>query len=139
MNTEKFNIYSSFIFMELSYISKKFRDLISKKFKDLSEVYINLLTSTSDDSRKHIVSLYASNESVLKPVLHQYLLDNESEFNWTDFLNKYDITPVAGKIFRIKKSDEDYMNFTNRMQSERWIFSYMSVAVDKDEYVIFFA
>ena len=125
--------------MELSYISKKFRDLISEKFKDLSEVYINLLTSTSDDSRKHIVSLYASNESVLKPVLHQYLLDNESEFNCTDFLNKYDITPVAGKIFRIKKSDEDYMNFTNRMQSERWIFSYMSVAVDKDEYVIFFA
>lgn len=139
MDNEKFNVYSSLIFVELLYTSKKFVTKLSENYSELHDIIKKLIESPSTENQEHIISLYSHNENNLKSFLHSYLKENESEFNWTNFLNKYEVTPVAGRFFKIDKTDQAYYDFVEKMKAERWVFSYMSVAVDADEYIIFFA
>lgn len=139
MDNEKFNTYSSLIFVELSFTSKQFIDAITDKFPDLSEVFLKLVGSKESSSKTHLLNLYDHNKSTLEPFLHDFLKDNESTFNWTSFLNKYDVNPVAGRFFKIEKTEEAYMEFVKTMHRDRWAFSHMSVLSEESQYIIFFA
>lgn len=139
MDTEKFNTYASMVFVELSFSSKQFVNEITTKFPDLSEVFIKLVSSVGDESQTHLLNLYTHNKDTLEPFLHDYLKNNEGTFNWTSFLDKYEVTRVAGKFFKIEKTETAYMEFVKTMQRDRWAFSHMSVLSEADTYTIFFA
>lgn len=139
MDTEKFNTYASMVFVELSFTSKNFAKTLIGEFKELSSGFSGLIATPSAESQKHLQTLFHHNEEKLKSFLHDYLKNNSGEFNWTTFLDKYDVYQVAGKFFKIDKTETAYMEFVKRMRTERWVFSYMSVATDADNYTIFFA
>ena len=67
------------------------------------------------------------------------LTKNENEFNWTTFLDKYEVLPVAGRLFKIEKTEQAYADFVERMKNERWVFSIMNVISDENSYTILFA
>ena len=139
MNDEKFNTYASLVFVELSFTSKKFVKALAKEFKELAELFQGLITSPTNENQDHLQKLFHHNEEKLKIFLHDYLKKNSTEFNWTTFLDKYDVNPVAGKFFKIEKTEKAYMDLVLRMRAERWVFSYMSVVSEPDNYIIFFA
>ena len=139
MNTEKFNTYASLVFVELSFTSKKFADALIDEFTELAEGFRSLIANPNEESQSHLQALFQHNEEKLKSFLHEYLKDNSTEFNWTTFLDKYDVTPVAGKFFKIDKTEEAYMEFVLRMRTERWVFSHISITSEPDNYTIFFA
>lgn len=139
MDNEKFTTYASLIFIELSFTSKKFVKELEDQYKELHEIISKLVATPSKENQEHLENLYTHNEESLKKYVHAYLLKNENEFNWTTFLNKYEVTRVAGKFFKIEKTNEAYAKFVNTMREERWVFSFMSVAAEDDCYTIFFA
>lgn len=139
MDTEKFNTYSSVIFIELLYTSKKFLNKIKEDYEELYEIIKELVKSPSDENQEYLKSLYFHNENELKNFINSYLKENESEFSWTTFLKKYESVRVAGKFFKIDKTEKAYKEFVDNMSKSRWSFNYMSVAVENDKYVIFFA
>jgi hypothetical protein len=139
MDNEKLNTYSSLIFIELVFTSKKFLSEIKKNFEKLHEVIETLTKSNSEENQEHLKSLFFHNEEKLKSFLNDFLKRNESEFNWTTFLNKYEVVHVAGRFFKIDKTEEAYKSFVIDMKKNRWAFNYMSVTSEDDKYVIFFA
>lgn len=139
MNTEKFNTYASLVFVELSFTSKKFAEALIDEFKELAKGFRSLISTPSAESQNHLQALFEHNEEKLKLFLHDYLKNNSNEFNWTTFLDKYDVNPVAGKFFKIDKTEKAYMEFVMRMRTERWVFSHISITTDADNYTIFFA
>lgn len=139
MDTEKFNTYSSLVFVELAFTSKKFIQALSNDFKDLHEVITKLVSTPSSENQEHLQNLFAHNEVSLKKYLHDYLTQNENEFNWTTFLDKYEVLPVAGRLFKIEKTEQAYADFVERMKNERWVFSIMNVISDENSYTILFA
>ena len=54
-------------------------------------------------------------------------------------LNKYEVIPVAGRLFKIEKTEKAYAEFVQRMKNERWVFSFMNVTSDEASYTILFA
>ena len=40
-------------------------------------------------------------------------------------------------LFKIEKTEQAYADFVQKMKTDRWVFSFMNVAVDADSYVIF--
>lgn len=139
MDNEKLNTYSSLIFIELVFTSKKFLSEIKKNFEKLHEVIETLTKSHNEENQEHLKSLFFHNEEKLKSFLNEFLKRNESEFNWTTFLNKYEVVQVAGRFFKIDKTEEAYKSFVIDMKKNRWAFNYMSVTSEDDKYVIFFA
>ena len=139
MDNEKFNTYCSLIFVELSFTSGKFVEELATKYKELHDVIVKLVSTPTQENQEHLQNLFAHNEESLKKYVHDYLLANETEFNWTTFLNKYEVVPVAGRMFKIEKTEQAYADFVQKMKTDRWVFSFMNVAVDADSYVIFFA
>ena len=139
MDNEKFNTYSSLIFVELAFTSKKFVKELADNFKELHGVIAQLIETPSSENQYHLQNLFAHNEESLKKYLHEYLLANESELNWTTFLNKYEVIPVAGRLFKIEKTEKAYAEFVQRMKNERWVFSFMNVTSDEASYTILFA
>ena len=139
METDKFNIYAYFIIVELSFTSKKFVESLTEEFPELASGFKSLASLPGDESQTHLESLFQHNEDKLKTFLNQYLKDNESDFNWTTFLDKYEVTPVAGRFFKIDKTEDAYMEFVSQMRDNRWVFSHMSVTSDENNYTIFFA
>ena len=139
MDTEKFNTYASLVFVELSFTSKKFANSVTEQFKDLADIFQQLIKTPSEESQQHLQNVFHHNEEKLKSFLHEYLLKNSNEFNWTTFLNKYDVYPGAGQFFKIEKTEEAYREFVVNMGKQRWVFTHMSVASDNDNYIIFFA
>ena len=112
---------------------------IKKNFEKLHEVIETLIKSSSEENQEHLKSLFFHNEEKLKSFLNDFLKRNESEFNWTTFLNKYEVVQVAGRFFKIDKTEEAYKSFVVDMKKNRWAFNYMSVTSEDDKYVIFFA
>ena len=139
MQSEKFNTYSSLIFVELSFTSGNFNKALVSEFPELADIFKKLTLTPSSESQTHLESLFKHNEDSLKSFLNDYLKENENEFNWTTFLDKYDVTPVAGKFFKIEKTEKAYLDFVHTMQEQRWVFSHMSIAIDKDNFILFFA
>lgn len=139
MDNEKFNTYCSLIFVELAFTSTKFVKQLSEKYKELHDVIVKLVETPSVENQEHLQSLFGHNEESLKKYVHDYLLANESEFDWTTFLDKYEVTPVAGRFYKIDKTEQAYSDLIQKMKTERWVFSYMSVAVEDNSYVVFFA
>ena len=139
MDTEKFNTYASLVFVELSFTSKKFADTLIGEFKELADGFSSLIATPTEESQGHLQTLFHHNEERLKSFLHDYLKNNSNEFNWTTFLDKYDVYPVAGKFFKIDKTEEAYMDFVLRMRTERWVFSHISMTESSEHYTIFFA
>lgn len=139
MKQKDFNTYSSVIFVELSFTSKEFSNSLVKQFPDLKDIYQKLISTSDKESQDHLLALYSHNESSLKSFLHTFLKSNEGSFNWTTFLKKYEVTYVAGKYFKIEKSEKAYAEFVQTMTNNRWSFTHMSVLTEEDKYVIFFA
>tara|TARA_B100002019_G_scaffold164785_1_gene142303 strand:+ start:1040 stop:1459 length:420 start_codon:yes stop_codon:yes gene_type:complete len=139
MDNEKFNTYCSLIFVELAFTSTKFIKQLSEKYKELHDIIVKLVETPSTENQEHLQSLFSHNEESLKKYVHDYLIENESEFNWTTFLDKYEVTPVAGRFFKIDKTEQAYADLIQKMKTERWVFSYMNVAVEENSYVVFFA
>jgi hypothetical protein len=139
MDTENFNTYASLVFVELSFTSSKFANSITEQFEDLAEIFQQLIKTPSEESQQHLQKVFHHNEEKLKSFLHEYLIKNSSEFNWTTFLNKYEVYPVAGKFFKIDKTEEAYREFVANMSKQRWVFTHMSVTTEENKYTIFFA
>lgn len=139
MDDNKFNTYCSLIFVDLAFTSKKFISKLSSKYRDISDLVSTLTNSPTQQNQEYLQSIFSHNEDVLKKFIKNYITDSESEFSWEEFLDKYEVTPVAGKFFKIEKTQEAYFEFVNNMKQNRWVFSYMSVTSEDDFYVIFFA
>lgn len=139
MDDNKFNTYCSLIFVDLAFTSKKFISKLSSKYRDISDLVSTLTNSPTQQNQEYLQSIFSHNEDVLKKFIKNYITDSESEFSWEEFLDKYEVTPVAGKFFKIEKTQEAYFEFVSNMKQNRWVFSYMSVISEDDFYVIFFA
>ena len=98
MDNEKFNTYCSLIFVELSFTSGKFVKELATKYKDISILAEKLHNSPTDENKEHLQNLFAHNEDNFQKYVHDYLLANETEFNWTTFLNKYEVVPVESFV-----------------------------------------
>ena len=106
MDNEKFNTYCSLIFVELAFTSTKFIKQLSEKYKELHDIIVKLVETPSTENQEHLQSLFSHNEESLKKYVHDYLIENESEFNWTTFLDKYEVTPVAGRFLKLIKQNK---------------------------------
>ena len=78
MQSEKFNTYSSLIFVELSFTSSNFTDALVSEFPKLAEVFKKLILTPSSESQAHLESLFKHNEDSLKSFLNNYLKENEN-------------------------------------------------------------
>lgn len=84
-------------------------------------------------------SVYERNEETFKEFTHTYIQNNSTEYDWNSFLSSYEVTVVAGKFFKIDKTELAYEELINKMHTERWVFHHMSVTSEHDKYVVFFA
>lgn len=139
MDNEKFNTYCSLIFIELVFTSSKFVKQLGEKYKELNDIITKLATTPTTENQEYLQELFKHNEKSLKKYLHNYLMATDSEFNWTTFLNKYEVVQVAGRFFKIQKTEAAYNEFVRKMKTDRWVFSYMSVSESEENYTIFFA
>lgn len=139
MNEEEYNAYSILVVFELLTTSLKYLNEYTTKYPTNKSVAESFSKKPSENTQSTLVNHYESNQQDVDDFTKQFIENNSTELDWTRFLNKYKTFPASGQIFKIDKTAEAYMEFVTRMQAERWVFRHMSVAVEDDKYVLFFA
>ena len=139
MNEEEFNAYSMLAVMELLATSKTFLNEYITKFPENETDARSFSTDNTSPCRTNLISHYNNNIVVVSNFTKEFIVNNSTELNWVEFINKYKTFPASGTRVKIDKTDEAYADLIAQMHRERWVFRYMSIISEEDKYVVFFA
>lgn len=139
MNEEEFNIYGLLAVLELLTTSQTFLNEYTTKYPENGADAQRFSVDPNCPSRNNLINHYNSNHTEVGDFTKEFILNNSTELNWVEFIEKYKTFTAAGKRFKIDKTDEAYAEFIMKMHKERWVFRHISIISEEDKYVIFFA
>jgi hypothetical protein len=139
MDEQEFNIYGLLAVLELLTTSKKFLDAYVEKYQENEADALSYSVDPGCNCRDNLIKHYNSNAKDVNEFTRTFITNNSSELNWSDFIQRNETNPVAGKIVEIEKTPEAYANLVRQMHNERWVFRHMNITTDENSYVIFFA
>ena len=139
MDNEEFNVYGLLAVLELLTTSKTYLDEYIAKYPENESDALSYSVDPGCKCRDNLIKHYNSNTKDVGDFTKEFIVNNSTELNWTDFIKRYETHPVAGTFVKIDKTPEAYRNLIQQMQAERWTFRHMSVTSEDDKYTIFFA
>ena len=139
MNSENTNYTSLALTLELLTISQKYLEDYIIKFPTMEENALSFSVDPGCSCKNALIEHFKSNTSQVEELNTIFLQNNPTEIDLREFLTKIEVKNVAGKFFKIDKTEEAYANFVQNMQEQRWAFRHISVVSEEDAYVIFFA
>ena len=139
MNSENTNYTSLALTLELLTTSQKYLEEYIKTFPDMEENALSFSVDPECSCKNAIIQHFNKNTLLVEDLNTIFIHDNPNEIDLRDFLEKLEVKNVAGKFFKIEKTEEAYFNFVQNMKEQRWAFRHISVTTDNDSYVIFFA
>ena len=139
MNEEEFNAYGLLAVLELLTSSQIFLNEYTTKYPKNEADALSFSVDPNCPCRNTLINHYNSNHKEVGDFTKEFIVNNSTELNWVEFIEKYKTFSAAGKRFKIDKTEEAYAEFTLKMHRERWVFRHMSILAEGDKYVIFFA
>ena len=139
MNENEFNIYGLLAVLELLTTSKKFLDAYIEKYQENEDDALSYSVDPGCNCRDNLIKHYNSNAKDVNEFTRTFITNNSTELNWSDFIQRNETNPVAGKIVKIEKTAAAYAALVQQMHGERWVFRHMNITTDGNSYVIFFA
>jgi hypothetical protein len=127
------------LLLELLTTSQKYVDAYIERFPEQTENALSFSVDPGCSCKEKIIEHFKNNAEAVDDLTQTFLQNNPLEINLKEFLQRISVNNVAGRMFKIDKTEEAYSNFIDNMKNNRWAFRYMSVAVDGDKYVFFFA
>jgi len=127
------------LLLELLTTSQKYVDAYIERFPEQTENALSFSVDPGCSCKEKIIEHFKNNAEALDDLTQTFLQNNPLEINLKEFLRGISVNNVAGRMFKIDKTEEAYSDFIDNMKNNRWAFRYMSVAVDGDKYVFFFA
>jgi len=127
------------LLLELLTTSQKYVDAYIERFPVQTENALSFSVDPGCSCKEKIIEHFKNNAEAVDDLTQTFLQNNPLEINLKEFLQRISVNNVAGRMFKIDKTEEAYSNFIDNMKNNRWAFRYMSVAVDGDKYVFFFA
>ncbi len=138
-NNNNLNAYGVFLVLELLSSSQKYLDTYIQAYPEQEGNALSFSVDPGCSCRTHLINHYKNNQPNVDKLTHEFIAENPNEINLKEFIKKYETVHVAGQYFKIDKTESAYADFVQNMQNQRWAFRFMSVAVEDDKYVIFFA
>jgi len=136
-NTDNYTALA--LLLELLTTSQKYVDAYIERFPGQTENALSFSVDPGCSCKEKIIEHFKNNAEAVDDLTQTFLQNNPLEINLKEFLQRISVNNVAGRMFKIDKTEEAYSNFIDNMKNNRWAFRYMSVAVDGDKYVFFFA
>ena len=136
-NTDNYTALA--LLLELLTTSQKYVDAYIERFPVQTENALSFSVDPGCSCKEKIIEHFKNNAEAVDDLTQTFLQNNPLEINLKEFLQRISVNNVAGRMFKIDKTEEAYSNFIDNMKNNRWAFRYMSVAVDGDKYVFFFA
>tara|TARA_A100001037_G_scaffold290243_1_gene302863 strand:+ start:31370 stop:31792 length:423 start_codon:yes stop_codon:yes gene_type:complete len=134
-NQKKYGVQ---IVLELIGGSKLFYDEYVKAYPTNLANAMSFAKNPNCTCRNALIKHYNENKKEVDDFTIKFLEVHPSELAIDQFLQKHANKNVVGTIVKIDKSPEAFKDITNKMQAEKWVFRQMSVAVEGDNYVLFF-
>tara|TARA_X000000950_G_C13798018_1_gene612274 strand:- start:688 stop:1104 length:417 start_codon:yes stop_codon:yes gene_type:complete len=125
--------------LELLSVSLNYQEAYISKFPENEEHALSYSVDPNCSCRVKLIEHFKKNKESVDQLNQNFLEKYPSEINLGEFLTRVEINNVAGKFFKIEKTEEAYSVFVENMKNERWAFKHMSVTSEDDSYVIFFA
>ena len=139
MNNQTITSYGSILVLELILKSEEYLNELIKTFPSIEDKVLSFSVDPGCSCRNDIIKFYDENKESVSKFTENFLSQHPNVIDYRAFIQKYETNVVSGQFFKVDKTESAYMEFVDRMQQEKWAFRYMSVAVEDDKYVIFFA
>jgi hypothetical protein len=130
--------YGVTIVLELIGGSKLFYEAYVKQYPTNLANAMSFSKNPNCTCRNALIKHYNENKPEVDTFTMEFLEEHPSELAIDQFLQKHANKNVVGTIVKIDKTPEAFKDVTNKMQSEKWVFRQMSVAVEDDKYILFF-
>lgn len=130
--------YGVKVVLELLSNSKLFYDLYVKQYPNNLANAMSFSKNPNCTCRNALIKHYNENKKAVDTFTEDFLVEHPSELALDEFLAKHASKSVVGSVIKIEKTEEAFRHVTNKMQSEKWTFRQMSVAVENDQYILFF-
>ncbi|NBW58104.1 hypothetical protein EBR43_10075 [bacterium] len=139
MNITKENLYLSKIFLELIQLHDSFKNAVQSAFPSIYADVESFKTNPNCTCRNKIESFVNSNRDSAHTFLDKWYNENENlKINLTEIISKYIVTNVAGKIYRIPRTDDAFAELQKKMVEERWAFRAFNIITEDDGLAIYF-
>ena len=125
--------------LELLTTSFKYQEAYISRFPENEEHALSFSVDPNCSCKGKLIDHFKANKEAVDKLNQDFLEKNPTEINLGEFLTRGEIKNVAGRFFKIDKTEEAYAVFVENMKNERWAFKHMSVTTDADSFVIFFA
>lgn len=139
MKKDEISFYGSMIILELIPLSKNYLQEYIKEFPENEANALSYSVDTQCECRQDLINHYNTNAEQVNEFNSNFIKNFPKEIDWIEFAKKIRVVNVAGTFVHIDKTPEAYYELTEKMSRERWYFRHMSVAVDGESYVVFFA
>lgn len=139
MNSDNNNYTSLALTLELISISAPYQELYINKFPTMEENALSFSVDPGCSCKNKLIEHFKQNTKEVEELNKTFLENHPNEINLKEFLLNIEITNVAGKLFKIDKTEEAYSDFVQNMKEDKWAFRHMSVTADDQHYTIFFA
>ena len=139
METNNPNTHGSILVLELILTSQLYMDQYIDNFPTMQDQALNFSVDPGCSCKDDIINHYNQNTEQVSSFTEKFLSENPKTIDIRQFIKKHETNEVAGRIFKIDKTDEAYANLVNTIHTQNWIFKHMSVTVDENNYIIFFS
>ena len=130
--------YGVKVVLELIQTSTLFYDSYTKQYPNNLANALSFSKNPNCTCRNALIKHYNENKQAVDKFTTDFLQEHPSELAYEQFIQKHGTKNMVGQIVRIDKSEEAYKQLSDKIASERWVFRQMSVAIDEQNYVIFF-
>lgn len=130
------NKYTELVLLELIAKSSSFLEEYCKKYPS-QDINARLFSAdTTCSCKTDLILFYQDNKVEINKTLSEFISNNPSEINLKDIIHNIESKYVGGKVVRIESSDESFLNFINKINTEGWL--YRSVSTIKEDNSLIF-
>ena len=108
MNSDNNNYTSLALTLELISISAPYQELYINKFPTMEENALSFSVDPGCSCKSKLIEHFKQNTKEVEELNKTFLENHPNEINLKEFLLNIEITNVAGKLFKIDKTEEAY-------------------------------
>lgn len=135
----KENTYLSKVFLELILSHDSFKVGLQAEFPDIYADIESFKTNPSCTCRNKIETYVNANRASTHSFLEKWFNDNkDANINLEEIVAKYAINNMAGKVYRIPRTDSAFEELHKKMVKERWVFRAFDIVAESDTLIFYF-
>lgn len=139
MNIDSNSPYFSKVFLEFITRDVKFKNDMQAAFPEIYADIESFKTNPNCSCRSKIETFINSNRSRSLVFIEGWAAANTHvAINFDEIVQKYFVNNVAGKVYRIAKTDEAFAAFYKQTVDEKFVYRAFSVTVEADALAIYF-